>query len=123
VVGEKSLALSSERAQSKVTWPLGKRRLNVYSLCRSGNPPPAPQSGSEIRRSICSADGALRGAIGVFGNQYLCNPTSTKWHGQMTAHPARSMAAAPGVIDAPRRRLLTEPPRPVRLGKGKPGPC
>jgi hypothetical protein len=68
-------------AQSKVTWPLGKRRLNVYSLCRSGNPPPAPQSGSEIRRSICSAVGALRGAIGVFGNRYLCNPTSTNGTG------------------------------------------
>jgi hypothetical protein len=46
--------------------PLGNRLVNVYSHSRSGNPPPAPQSGSEIRRSVCSASGALRGAIGVF---------------------------------------------------------
>jgi hypothetical protein len=70
--------------QSKVTWPLGKRRLNVYSLCRSGNPPPAPQSGSEIRRSICSANGALRGAIGVFESRYVCNPTSTNGTGNVS---------------------------------------
>ena len=42
--------------------PLGKGSLNVYSHARSGNPPPAPKSGSEIRRSICSADGAPLGA-------------------------------------------------------------
>jgi len=83
--GRKRTALSSWKAlsrkrrgpQSKATWPLGKRRLNVYSLCRSGNPPPAPQSGSEIRRSICSVNGAPRGAIGVFDNRYVCKQSRT----------------------------------------------
>jgi len=70
VVGE-TTAREPLRPQLKGTWLLGKRRVNVYSLCRSGNPPPAPQSGSEIRRSICSANGALRGAIGVFDNRYV----------------------------------------------------
>ncbi len=59
---------------AKPRGPLGKRPLNVYSHCRSGNPPPAPKSGSEIRRSICSADGAPWGAIGVLGILYCL------WH-------------------------------------------
>jgi hypothetical protein len=51
-----------ERAPyAKQVGPLGKRLVNVYSHCRSGNPPPAPKSGSEIRRSICSANGAPSG--------------------------------------------------------------
>jgi hypothetical protein len=60
------------RSYAKRRGPLGKRPLNVYSHCRSGNPPPAPKSGSEIRRSICSADGAPRGAIGVLGIVTVC---------------------------------------------------
>lgn len=45
------------------TWQDDDSRVGFKTW--SGNPPPAPQSGFEIRRSICSADGALEGAIGV----------------------------------------------------------
>jgi hypothetical protein len=92
----------------KAPGPLGKRLVNVYSLCRSGNPPPAPQSGSEIRRSICSANGALRGAIGVFDNRYVCNPSNTNGTHNDPVPRSRD-SCGPEVIDAPRRRLSRHP--------------
>jgi hypothetical protein len=97
-------------SRPKAAGPLGKRLLNVYSLCRSGNPPPAPQSGSEIRRSICSVNGALRGAIGVFDNRYLYNRPSSP-NGTNNDPLTRSRdSRRPEVVGTPRRRLSPHPP-------------
>lgn len=87
--------------------PLGNDPANVYAFRWSGNPPPAPQSGPEIRRSVRSTDGALRGAISVFLRAWASAPTPSRATQAALADPCVPPESAWQSQVRPRRVVFT----------------